>query len=153
MKQIHLILALFAITAFAVGCKPKDESAATDASRELDQAKKETKEAVQATKEYAYAQKAEFVAKMREELAELNKKMDELSTKIDNSTGTAKEEAKAKLKVLREKSAGLKEKLDDVGKASESTWEEVKTGFKKAYQEVKESVNDSRQWLGDKISP
>jgi len=160
MKRKPIFLAAFTVVAFTVGCKPANdgavnpaEPAAESAAAKLDQARQETKEAVQATKDYAYAQKTEFVETMRAQLADLNKEMEELAAKVETSTGVAKEEAAAKLQALREKTAGLNQKLEEVGNATESTWAEVKTGFKKAYDETKKSINEARQWLSEKISP
>lgn len=160
MKRKQIILTAFTVAAFTVGCKPTTDGTANNtspaeetASTRLDKAKQETKEAAQATKDYVYAQKTEFVEAMRAELAELNKQMDELAVKVENSTGAAKEEAKAKLQALRERTASLNQKLDEVGNATESTWEEVKAGFKKAYEETKKSFNEARQWLSEKIAP
>lgn len=37
--------------------------------------------------------------------------------------------------------------------ATESNWESVKAGSKKAYGELKDNFNQARQWLSDKIAP
>jgi uncharacterized protein YPO0396 len=120
---------------------------------QLEKAKVETKEALQATKEYAYAQKEEFAEKMRSELADLNRQLEQLSARVESSTDAAKEEGKAKLQALRERSDKLSKQLDESKSATESTWDEVKAGFNKAYQEMKESFRETREWLSDKIKP
>jgi small-conductance mechanosensitive channel len=120
---------------------------------QLEKAKAETREAVQATKEYAYAQKDEFVEKTRGELADLNRQLEQLSGRVETSTDAAKEEGKAKLVAMRERSDKLSKQLDELKSATESTWDEVKTGFNKAYQEMKESFRETREWLSDKIKP
>lgn len=144
------------VAALAVGCKPKDNpppSQTGDTPATYESVKKETKEAAQAANEYAYAQRAEFTAKMKAEIAELNKEMDQLGERIEKSSGAAKEEAKVKLQALRERTAQLDQKLDGVKDATESTWEDVKAGLKKGYEETKVAFNDARQWLSDKIAP
>jgi len=153
MKTKRIIITFFSVAAFAVGCKPTDSQppANNPPSPQLDQVKKETKEALQVTKAYAYAQKAEFVEAMKVELAALDKEIEALADKIENSSDTTKEEAKAKLQAIRAKTAELNKELDGVKDASESTWEDVKAGFKKGYDEAKDAFNQARQWLSDKI--
>jgi hypothetical protein len=43
--------------------------------------------------------------------------------------------------------------LDKAKNATESTWDDVKAGFKKAYSELKDGFNQARQWVSDKIAP
>jgi gamma-glutamyl:cysteine ligase YbdK (ATP-grasp superfamily) len=116
-------------------------------------AEAETKEAAQAWEDYAYAQKAEFVHKMKGELAKIHKELDRLSAKVDKSSSAAKADAKTKLKAVHKKWAQAKKQLDRAESATESTWDDVKAGFKKSYGELKDSFGDARQWLSDKIAP
>ena len=155
MKSKRIFITIFSVAAFAVGCKPTDSQppANNPPSPQLDQVKKETKEALQATKAYAYAQKAEFVESMKIELAALDKEIEALAVKVESSSAATKEEAKARLQALRERTAGLNKELDGVKDATESTWEDVKAGFKKGYDETKDAFNQARQWLSDKIEP
>jgi hypothetical protein len=44
-------------------------------------------------------------------------------------------------------------KLDQAENATESTWVDVKTGFKESYAGLKDSIATTRQWLSDKIAP
>ena len=160
MKRTPLVISLFSAAAFAVtvGCQkeadvPAADSASRDAAAQLDKVKQETKEAIDATKDYAYAQKAEYAAKIRAELVELNKELDQLSAKVESSSASAKAEAKAKLQDVRDRVARLSDKLDNVQNATESTWEEVKSGVKNGYEEVKDSFKQFRSWLSEKIAP
>lgn len=160
MKRTPLVICLFSAAAFAVtvGCQKESEvstaeAASRDASAQLDKVKQETKEAIDATKDYAYAQRAEYAAKLRAELAELNKELDQLSAKVESSSASAKAEAKAKMQDVRDRVSRLSEKVDNVQNATESTWEEVKAGVKKGYDEVKDSFNQFRSWLSEKIAP
>lgn len=161
MKRKELMLTLFSAAAFAVavGCKPPGEKPMTSdtnsdsAAVQLDKAKKETKEAMDAAKDYAYAQRAEYADKIRAELVDLNRELDKLSVKVESANESVKADAKAKMQAIREKVAKLNEKLDGVKSATESTWNDVKAGVKKAYEDVKDSFNQARQWLSDKIAP
>ena len=156
MKRTHLAMVVLAAT--IVGCKqetdvPSVDEAKRNTAAQLDRAKKETKEAIDATRDYAYAQRAEYAANIRTELAELNKQLDQLSAKVNSSSAAAKVEAQAKLQELREKVARLGEKLDGVPNTTESTWEEVKAGIKKGYDEVKDSFKQAQRWLSEKLAP
>jgi len=157
MKHKQLAITFFAITAFAVGCKPSAEQSATESreatAQQFDKVKKETKEAAQDMKDYAYAQKAEFVAKMQGQLDEINRDLDQLAAKVEKASDTAKAEAKPKLQTLRDQAAKLNTQLDEAKNATESTWGDVKAGFKKGYSELKNGFQQARQWVSDKIAP
>jgi cytochrome c556 len=157
MKYQQLVITFLAVTAFVVGCKPSAESTASDnresTAQQFDKVKKETKETAQDMKDYAYAQKTEFVAKMQGQLDEINRDLDQLAAKIEKASDTAKAEAKPKLQALRDQAAKLKTQLDKAKDATESTWEDVKTGFKKGYSDLKDGFNQARQWVSDKIAP
>ena len=157
MNHKTLGIALLAITPFVVGCKPSAEHSATEThdttAQQLDKVKQETKEAAQEMKDYAYAEKVELVAKMQGELDEINRDLDQLAAKIEKSSDAAKAEAKPKLQGLREQTAKLTKQLDEARNATESTWGDVKAGFKKGYSELKDGFQQARQWVSDKIAP
>lgn len=148
MKRTTLILSIFSVAAFTVGCKKAETP-----SQQLDKVQAKTSEAAQEMKDYTFAQKAEFIEKMQGQLAEINKDLDQLAAKVDKSSAAAKAEAQPKLQALREQTVRLNKQLDDVRNSTESTWNDVKTGFKKGFAEVKEGFNNARQWMSDKIAP
>ena len=156
------ILAAGAIALLLTACKPADGNTTppsvngtgtADTSAQLERMKKETREAAQAVNDYAYAQRVEFADKMRAQLAAINTQLDQLTAKVESSTSTAREEAKAKIQALREQTAQLNTKLDGVKDSTESTWNDVKAGISQGYDSVKDSLNQARQWLSDKIAP
>jgi chromosome segregation ATPase len=159
MRHTILVISFLLVAACAVGCKSTDGKSAAeakhheDAAAQLDKAKTETKEAAQAVQDYAYAQKAEFVEKMKKELADIQEELDRLSAKVERSNGAAKADAEAKLEVVREKWAQAKKQLDQTESATESTWNDVESAFKKLYGELKDSFEKTRQWLSDTIKP
>jgi cytochrome c556 len=148
MKHKTLVIALLSVAALAMGCKKEETT-----SQQLDKVKTETKEAAQEMKDYTFAQKPEFVAKMQTQLDTLNKDLDQLSAKIEKSSDVAKADAKPKLQALREQAAKLNKKLEEARSATESTWDDVKAGFEKGYNELKDGFQQSRQWVSDKIAP
>lgn len=119
----------------------------------LGKAKAETKEAVQAIDDYAYARKAVFVATMNKELFVLQEELDRLAAKVENSRGEAKADAKARIEAVRGKWTQAKQQLNQAENVTESTWDNVRKGFKDSYAGLKDSIETTRKWLSDKIAP
>ena len=104
-------------------------------------------------KDYTYAQKTEFVGQNAGPVGRLNRDLDQLAAKIEKASDTVKAEAKPKLQALREQTDKLNQQLDKAKNATESTWDDVKAGTKKAYNDLKDSFQQARQWVSDKIAP
>lgn len=161
MKK-YSVITLLAVAALAVGCKPAAESSSTEVSLQAaaDTVEAKTKDAARATKEltkakkdYAYAQRSEFVTDKQMQLAEINRDLDALSAKVEASSAASKADAQPKLQALRDQSARLNKQLDEAKGATESTWDSVKSGSSKAYEDLKDGFQDVRQWVSDKIAP
>jgi cytochrome c556 len=148
MKKITLLVSLLSAAAFIVGCD-QDKTA----SQQIDQVKTETKQAASDMKDYTYAEKADFVKYMQGQLTTLNGDLDKLSAKIDSSSDAVKTEAKPKLQALRDQATKLNQQLADDANATDSTWDSVKAGTKKAYDSLATSFAEARQWASDKIAP
>ena len=148
MKRSKLMITFLSAAAFVVGC---DKEPTT--SQQIDKVQARTAEAAQDLKDYSYAQKAEFVERMRSQLFEINNDLDQLAAKIEKSTDAAKAEAQPKLRALREQADKLNKQLDVAKNATESTWDGVKAGSRKAYDELKDGFNQARQWVSEKIAP
>ena len=148
MKHNNILIAILAVSAFAVGCDKEQTT-----SQQIDKVQAETKQAAQNMKDYTYAQKAEFVEAMQAQLAALNRDLDQLSAKVEKSSDAIKAEAKPKLQALRDQTAQLNKQLDEAKNATESTWDSVKGGFKKGYEASKEGFQQARQWVSEKIAP
>ena len=159
MRNSNLVIPFLLVAALATGCPSTDKKPAVKAKpsetviAKFNMVKTETKEAAQAVEDYAYAQKAEFVDKMKKELTEIQEELDRLSAKVERSSGEAKADAKTKLDAVREKWTQAKKQLDRAEGATESTWDDVKGGFKNLFGELKDSFEKTRQWLSDRIEP
>ena len=157
MRHQTPVIALSIAAALAGGCAKTDAQATAEweqgvpAAAKLEKAKAETKEAVQASQDYAYARKAEFEGRMKKDLAEVEGEMDRLAARIERSRGAAKTDARARLEAVRAKWAQARERLDQVGSATESTWDAVKGGVRESYGELESSVEETRKWMSDKI--
>lgn len=153
IQKTFLAISMVALTALALGCKPSAEQDRKTTAEQLDKVKQETKAAAQDTKDYAFAKKAECVAKMQSQMTEINRDLDQLMARIEKSSDAAKTEAKPKLQAIRDQAAKLNQQLDEAKNATESTWDDVKAGFKKGYGELKDAFDSARQWVSDKIAP
>jgi len=148
MKNKTFVIALLCAAAVAVGCDKEQTT-----SQQLDKVQAETKQAAQDMKDYTFAQKTEFVEKMQSQLTERNRDLDQLAAKVESSSDAVKAEAKPKLQALRDQSVQLNKQLDEVKNATDSTWESVRNGFKKAYDSSKDGFQQARQWVSDKVAP
>jgi cell division protein FtsX len=159
MRHTILVTTFFISGVCLVSCTSKDAKSAAapkpqgSAAVQLEKAKAETKEAAQAMRDYAYAEKTEFVDRMGKELVSIQEELDRLGTKVDKANGAAKADAKVKLQAARDKWAQAKKQLDQAETATESSWDDVKAGFKQSYAELQDSFAKTRQWLSDKIAP
>lgn len=147
MRHKTLLVAFVSVVAFTAGCDRESTS------QKLDKVQERTTDAAQDMGDYTFAQRAEFTEKMQIRLAEINRELDQLAVKIEKSSDVAKAEANLKLQVLREKADQLGKQLEEVRNTSESTWDSVKAGSKKAYNELKDGFNQARQWVSEKIAP
>jgi len=132
---------------FAAGCNKEQAT-----SEQIEKVKSETKEAAQDMKDYTFSEKDKFTEYMQSQLAEINKILDKLDGKIEKASDSARAEAKPKLHALREKADRLGKQLEAATNSTESTWETVKADSKKACIELKDEVNQTRQWVSDKIA-
>lgn len=127
MKRNKLAITFLSAAGFAVGCHK-----AGTPSKQLDKVQVKTEQAAQQIKDYSYAQKDQFVQQMQGQLTGLKRDLDQLAAKIETSSDAVKAEAKPKLQALRDQTAQLNQRLEEVKNATESTWDNVKNGFKKA---------------------
>ena len=137
-------VAALVILGIAAGCTPSDGKTELSDKR---------KEAVAAIQEYAYAQKADYVARMNKDLVALQAEMDALSVKIERSSSTVKADAKLKLEAAHGQWLLAKAQLDKAESSSEAGWNDMKSGFSASYGALEKSLNETRQWMSDKIEP
>lgn len=139
------ILTFLLAAAFAAGCTFNDES--TDGPKRIELA------AGQEMENYVFERRAEFIATMTRELDGIQNELDLLVAKVDRSSGEAKAAARQKLEAVREKWGQAKKQLRQAEEATSSTWDDVKHGVEELNGELKDSFDEARQWLSDKIEP
>ncbi|MDX2108853.1 MAG: hypothetical protein SFY80_01295 [Verrucomicrobiota bacterium] len=153
MKNTLYTVAALTLVTFAVGCKPKATDTTQTASQQIDQVKRDTKEIAQDIKDYSYAQRTEFTASMQAQLDALDREMDAIAARIEKSSDKVKADAKPKLAALRAQVDSLNKQLELAKGSSESAWADIKSGFKKGYNELKDGINNARQWTSEQIAP
>jgi len=166
MKINNLIMTLASVTALTLvsGCNqdptpiPAPE-AVREASIPTNRAQQATREAAQTVQGQAQqvtpaaAQRTEFLSQMRQDVTSLSADIDALAAKAANSGEAIKAESEVKLTELRAKVSRLGEQLELVPLSTESAWQQARESLGKSYDEARESVNQARTWLGDKIKP
>lgn len=148
MKHTPSIFILLLSTAIFVGC---DREKST--SQQIEKIKDDTKQVARDLNDYTFVQRTEFTTQMQSQLAAINSDLNALDARIEKTGGAAKEESREKLRALREKTTQLGKQLDNIKDATESTWDSVKSGSKKALSDLQEGFTQARQWISDKIAP
>jgi choline dehydrogenase-like flavoprotein len=143
-----LFTTCLSLAALALGC---DQGPTT--SQKMEEVSAAGRAATPAQSDYTYAQRAEFKAKMQSQVAGINQDIDQLAARIEQSSAAVKAEAAPRLRALRDQATVLNKQIDAADSATESTWESVKSGTRKAYDTMKEGFQESRQWLSEKIAP
>lgn len=144
IKQSTLLLA--ALCAGLAGCSDsaRDAAAPPPTNASLKDVKRDVAQAVETTKVYASENKDQFVAALQEKLAKLDQKISELGSKA--ATVKAEEGDKA-LTALRDQRSALGDKFDELKKATQETWKDVKAGVEKAYDEVEKAYDNAKAKL------
>ena len=133
-----------------VGLAAADPDIRESPAEERAKAKEKALEAAQALQGYAWARKAEFVINMKKELADIQAGIDRLAVKAERAKGEVKEEVKIALEGMRLRWAQALERLKAAESAEEERWDEVKGGFAKAYDELRDAMKKTRHWWTEK---
>lgn len=148
MKLKSRLPFILCVVCLVAGCQKPETT-----GQKIEKVQEKASQAAQEMKDYTYAQKAEFVEKMQARLNAIHRELDQLAARVEKSGDAAKAEARPRIQALREQLARLDKQLDEVKNATESTWNEVKAGMKKSFDELKEGFDNARRWLSEKIAP
>ncbi len=121
---------------------PSKKTTAKDVSRKVD----ETGEAI---KNYTVAQRDEAVKKAKAALDDADRSIRRMERKLDREwekmDQAGREKGRETLNALRKERNELAEWYGGLKHSSAEAWEEVKTGFVKSYQALKESFAKARK--------
>jgi hypothetical protein len=181
MKKTQWFIAILAIAALAIGCNkastaPESNPAgdtnpnpvsvtqqlenAREAATNAWQKTKETttnawdnlEESLQSAMDDSYDKKADFVALARTNLDSIDEKIKALSDKAATAGDSVKTDAQTKIQSLRDQRAALNQKLDALSNATEANWNDVKSDFQQACNQVKTSCKETWQWLAGQLN-
>jgi DNA anti-recombination protein RmuC len=142
MKSNTLMVTFLSAAAFAMGCSKE-----TTTTTQIEKIQEKTEATAQDMKEYTYAQRAQYADDMRAQLAAQDREMEQLSIRVEKANEAARNEDRPKLQALRDQRARMNKQLDDIKDASESNWNSVKADSRKAFADMKDGFNRSRQWI------
>jgi chromosome segregation ATPase len=107
-----------------------------------------TQAAVETTQGQIQRNKDQLVASAEQKLRELDAKIDEFGKKLGTLTADTKAEANKALESLREKRAELGPRLEELKKASQQTWNDVKSGVETAMAELEKAYQNAKSKFG-----
>ena len=132
-----LTVSPLSFTAETTGSK----TTAKDVSRKVD-------ETGQAIKEYTVAQRDEAIKKAKTALDDLDVRIGRMERKLDNEWDrmdkAARKKTRATLNALRRERNEAAEWYGGLKHSSAESWEQVKAGFVKSYEVLKESFTNAR---------
>jgi hypothetical protein len=115
------------------------------------QIKQDVAETVQAIKNYSAAQKDEAVKKAQEALDGLDARIDRMQAQLDKKwngmSQAAHREARTTMEALRKERTQAAEWYGGLKHSSAAAWEEVKGGFVKSYQALRDAVGKAEKRL------
>jgi hypothetical protein len=129
---------------FATGSVSFAAQTSTDETLKEDVKNKVT-EAVQAIKKYSVNQRDEAVKKAKAALDDLDIRIDSMESQLDKKWDqmdqSARKKAMATLTMLRKQRNEVAEWYGGLKHGSSNAWEDVKKGFLKSYQELRDAFD------------
>jgi phage host-nuclease inhibitor protein Gam len=150
MRLLIVPPALGLLTLLAISCTATNDGHLTKDFKVVGQ---NVADASQDMKEYNFSEKDEFVRKMQIQMDDINRELDQLSMKIEKSDVATQTEDRPKLKALRDQMLVLNQQLEKAKTADATAWEDIKSGMKKGYADLKTGIVNARQWASEKIAP
>ena len=110
--------------------------------------KEKTEGAVQAIKDYSVNQRDEAVKKAKAAMDELDVRINSMESQLDKKWAQMDQSARKKVRetltVLRKQRNEAAEWYGGLKHSSSKAWEDVKKGFLKSYQELRDSLDKAR---------
>ncbi len=103
--------------------------------------KEKAAETLDAIKGYSIEKKNEAVRSARKLSRKADADFKELQGKTAKATGEAKAQAQQQLGELKKKRSAAAKKLDELGKATASSWDTAKQGFVNAFTDLRDSLD------------
>ncbi len=134
--------ALLAASPLCPAAEPSGKSTGKDIAKKAD-------ETGQAIKNYTVAQRDEAIKNAKAALDDADRRIDRMERKLDSEwermDQAARKRARATLDALRRERNEAAEWYGGLKHSSAESWEQVKTGFVKSYEVLKESFAKARK--------
>ena len=85
--------------------------------------------------------KDEYVRKMHAKLEEWSADIDSLATKANDVSGDVRRELHDQIAALKVKQAAAQQKIEELQKAGDSAWKDLKAGIDLAWTAIGESID------------
>lgn len=153
-KRLRNVILVFVLAgAFAIVSDPelRAQTGAQTAPQQTTtgKVKQDVAEAVQAIKNYSVEQRDEAVKTAREAIDDLDVRIDRVQARLDKKwnkmSQAAHQEATSTVKALRKERTELAEWYGGLKHGAVATWEEVKGGFLKSYQALRDGVSKAER--------
>jgi predicted nucleic acid-binding Zn-ribbon protein len=86
----------------------------------------------------------EYVRKMQAKLQEWNEEIDVLTAKASEVTAEVKHEYNEQIELLKTRQAEARQKMEELQKAGESAWVDLKAGIELAKSAMGEAIDSAR---------
>ena len=93
------------------------------------------------TKSYSVEKKNEAVAHGKKAMSDIDAQIKQLEAQMSRDASATKADAQRQMKELKGKQAETSKKLDELGKASASSWDATKHSFAEAYKDLQKSYD------------
>jgi chromosome segregation ATPase len=103
---------------------------------------REVREALQAVGQYTYQQKDEYERRLRTVLGDLDDRIDDLQQRAREATADARKRLDPQIRELQQKRSVVTEKLEKVKAAAPGAWDDLKTGIRKAVEDLQRALDE-----------
>jgi uncharacterized coiled-coil DUF342 family protein len=86
----------------------------------------------------------EYVRKMQAKLEEWNAEIDTLSARAGEARADVRSEINEQIESLKTKQAAARQKIEELQKAGEHAWEDVKSGIELAWTAMGEAIDSAK---------
>lgn len=147
LKRFLVIFLLAVFVALAAGCSKRQEPMTQEEGKKTttEDIKKEAEEMVETTKSYTMEQRKAYEQQLARKIDEYGQKIYALKEQLMMVKGEAENELLEQIDMLQAKTDDLKNKAEDLKKASGQAWDELKIDLDKAIDDLDEAFSKALQ--------
>jgi TolA-binding protein len=136
----HAMVLALTLPLMLVGTTSLRAALSPDDKATIAEVKQETTDLLQTIKSYSAAQRDEAVQEIEIAILRVDGRIASLEARIDNQwdemTQPAREQARARMRTLQQQRIKLAQWYGSLKNSSANAWEDIKSGFSKAYDNV-----------------